>query len=251
MPLLTLPEELLAQVMMRVADIRYINRATRVCRQLRVATEAACELRIREDGGPLYVPAVSYFSMLASHRITPFTWRTRLFFSFSEAYEQAFKLYVLNTGLLIYGSPCYQDPSALRESKCIAHVLNGLDDDVSMTQTRLDAVQKKMMQVFKKAKSNHQVRAHIHSNYGHTHILSMLSDTVDEPREEETIDRLITHMPCVHPRADEPSAVPVAARPAHFRRAPRLTHSCARTHQLCMIIFLTILLIVLVSLVFS
>ena len=129
MPLLTLPEELLAQVMMRVADIRYINRATRVCRQLRVATEAACELRIREDGGPLYVPAASYFSIRASHRVTPFTWRTRLFFSFSEAYEQAFKLYVLDAGLLIYGSPCYQDPSALRESKCIAHVLNGLDDD--------------------------------------------------------------------------------------------------------------------------
>ena len=37
-------------------------------------------------------------------------------------------------------------------------MLNDLDEDVNTTQARLDAVQKKMMQVFKKAKSNYQVR---------------------------------------------------------------------------------------------
>ena len=130
MALLTLPEALLTHIMMRFHcfDIRSFDRAAQVCTQLHNATETACELHTREKGGPVYVPVERYFKVRS--RLIRFTWRTRLCFSFrQDIYKQSFKLYALDAGLLVYGEPCYQNPSANRESKVIAHALNRWSND--------------------------------------------------------------------------------------------------------------------------
>ena len=73
--------------------------------------------------------------------------------------------------------------------------MNDLDEDVNTTQARLDAVQKKMMQVFKKAKSNHQVR---------TDGRLQSDDCKHEPTGLGVCPSVVWHaLRCMHARASE------------------------------------------------
>ena len=117
--LLVLPDELLRLVLMKTPPISTC-RAASTCQCLRTAAESACQIRLATKGSWKYVPLETGF------RSGRLTWREQCALGFNEGVEavEAGKLLLLRAGLMIYGSPCFLNSTAVREAQVMAEVLN-------------------------------------------------------------------------------------------------------------------------------